>query len=90
LNPGSPGGGGSPNAQTNTPGGNAGQNTGGGGGGGSHYTANNKGGNGGSGIVVFKYAETFDTAVSTTGFPMYSVVNGFRVYIFTGSGSIAF
>lgn len=52
---GSYGGGGSPNSQTNTPGGDGGLNTGGGGGGGSHYYANNKGGNGGKGIVIIRY-----------------------------------
>jgi hypothetical protein len=46
---------GSPNSQTNRPGGDGGANSGGGGGGGSHYNSNNKGGNGGSGIVVVRY-----------------------------------
>jgi hypothetical protein len=52
---GQPGGGGSPNSQTNKPGGNGAANTGGGGGGGSHYNLTNKGGNGGSGIVIIRY-----------------------------------
>ena len=55
LSYGSPGGGGSPNSQTNTPGGNGATNTGGGGGGGSHYNYTNKGGDGGSGIVIIRY-----------------------------------
>lgn len=56
-------------------------NTGGGGG------AN---GYGGSGVVILRYADTFDAAASTTGSPTVTVAGGYRVYRFTGSGSITF
>jgi len=52
---GQPGAGGSPNAQTNTRGGDAGPGTGGGGGGGSHYNFFNRGGDGGHGIVILRW-----------------------------------
>jgi hypothetical protein len=55
INAANQGGGGTVNAQVNTPGGSAGTNTGSGGGGGSHYNANNFGGAGGSGIVVVRF-----------------------------------
>jgi hypothetical protein len=63
-------------------------NTGGGGGGGS--TVGNAGGAGGSGVVIIRYADTFDAASSTTGSPTITVAGGYRVYQFTGSGSITF
>jgi len=44
---------------------------------------------GGSGIVVIKYADTYDAA-TTTGSPVVTVAGGYRVYKFTGSGTIAF
>jgi hypothetical protein len=61
-------------------------NTGSGGGSGG----NGNGGNGGSGIVVLRYADTFDAAVSTTGSPTITVSGGYRIYTFTGSGTITF
>ena len=66
--------------------GGAGTNTGGGGGGGFASA----GGAGGSGIAVFRYPAIFNAATATTGSPIYSTVDGYRVYIFTGSGSITF
>jgi hypothetical protein len=42
---------------------------------------------GGSGIVVIKYSDAFKAA-TTTGSPTYTVSGGFRIYRFTGSGSI--
>jgi len=65
YNTGNSGGGGRPNSQTNTRGGNAGPSTGGGGGGGSHYNATNPGGNGGSGIVILRYP-IMDTSMSVS------------------------
>jgi hypothetical protein len=43
---------------------------------------------GGSGVVVIRYANSFAAASATTGSPTYTVSGGFRIYRFTGSGSI--
>jgi hypothetical protein len=48
------------------------------------------GGAGGSGIVIVRYPDTFAAARATTGSPTVTVSGGFRVYTFTGSGSITF
>jgi hypothetical protein len=48
------------------------------------------GGTGGSGIVIIRYADTYDAAASTTGSPTITVAGGYRVYKWTGSGSITF
>jgi hypothetical protein len=63
-------------------------NTGGGGGGAASNNGN--GGSGGSGIVIIRYADTFDAATSTTGSPTITVAGGYRVYQWTGNGSITF
>jgi Putative Ig domain len=57
-------------------------NSGSGGGGG--------GGAGGSGVVIIRYSDIFTEATSTTGSPTYTVAGGFRIYQFSGSGSITF
>jgi hypothetical protein len=57
----------------------------GGGGGGSSSP-----GSGGSGIVIIKYANTFSNAAATTGSPTFANTGGFKIYTFTGSGSITF
>jgi hypothetical protein len=62
-------------------------NTGGGGGGCAQV---GDGGAGGSGIVIIRYADTFSAATSTTGSPTVTVAGGYRVYKWTGSGSITF
>ena len=66
-------------------------NTGGGGGGGK-WSGQTNGGSGGSGIVIIRYADTFDAATSTSnlaaGYPVVS--GGYRVYTFTASGTITF
>lgn len=45
------------------------------------------GGNGGSGIVIIRTLDT-DPVLPCTGSPTITVAGGFRVYKFTGSGSI--
>ena len=65
-------------------------NTGGGGGGGSYDGVNRAGGAGGSGIVIIRYADSFNAATSTTGSPTVTVAGGYRVYQWTSSGSITF
>ena len=63
-------------------------NTGGGGGGNGSSAYN--GSAGGSGIVVIRYADTYDAATGTTGSPTITVAGGYRVYKWTSSGSITF
>jgi hypothetical protein len=66
-------------------------NTGGGGGGSGTRVSNpQKGANGGSGIVIIRYPDSNPAATSTTGSPTITVAGGYRVYQFTGSGSITF
>jgi hypothetical protein len=59
---------------------------GGGGGGNANYGGN--GGLGGSGIVILRYPDTYPAATSTTGSPTITVTGGYRIYKFTGTGSI--
>jgi hypothetical protein len=61
-------------------------NTGGGGGGAERNSTT--GGAGGSGIVIVRYADSFLAATSTTGSPSIVVSGGYRIYTWTGSGSI--
>jgi len=62
-------------------------NTGSGGGAGGY--PDTSGGNGGSGIVILSYPTYFPAASATTGSPIYiSNYNNYRVYAFTGSGTI--
>jgi hypothetical protein len=63
-------------------------NTGGGGGGGG--VSNGLGGAGGSGIVIVRYSDSFKAATATTGSPTITVAGGYRVYKWTGSGTITF
>jgi len=63
-------------------------NTGGGGGGG-HNSTNPTPGAGGSGIVILRVNSAI-TAASTTGTPVVTTPSGYRIYTFTGSGSITF
>jgi hypothetical protein len=67
-------------------------NTGGGGGGGGFDGSANfaPGGAGGSGIVVIRYPDVYSAALSTTGSPTVTVSGGYRIYVFTQSGSIKF
>lgn len=66
---------------------NGASNTGGGGGG--KGTTTGKGGNGGSGVVIIQMLEAVPLA-TTTGSPTITTSGGFRIYQFTGSGSITF
>ena len=72
-----------------TPGTNGGTNTGGGGGGGAGQGSVD-GRAGGSGIVIIRYADSYDAALATTGSPTITVAGGYRVYQWTSSGSITF
>jgi hypothetical protein len=45
-------------------------------------------GSGGSGIVIVRYADSYLAATSTTGSPTVTVTGGYRIYTWTGSGSI--
>ena len=62
----------------------------GGGGGGAGNPLSRVSGAGGSGIVILRYADTFDAATATLGSPTITVAGGYRVYKFTSSGSITF
>lgn len=64
-------------------------NTGGGGGGGDGGNTNS-GYAGGSGIVIIRYSDAYTAATSTTGSPTITVTGGYRIYKWTGSGSITF
>jgi hypothetical protein len=48
------------------------------------------GGNGGSGVVIIRYPDTYPAAASTTGSPSVTTSGGYRIYQWTGSGSITF
>ena len=58
------------------------------GGGGSGSSGN--GANGGSGIVIIRYTDSYTAASATTGSPTITVAGGYRVYSWTGSGTIIF
>jgi hypothetical protein len=78
------GGGGAGSVDLSSPGGAGTANLGGGGGGG-----NPSGGNGGKGVVIIRYPDTKRTA-TTTGSPTVTTSGGYRIYKFTGNGTILF
>lgn len=82
-------GGGGAGRDTNVNGISGTANTGGGGGGGTNNNDYSAGG-GGSGLVIIQYPDTFPAATATTGSPTVYLTGGYRVYKFTGSGSITF
>lgn len=88
-------GGGSPGMSSGSNGTNGSTNTGGGGGGyalttGSQYSYYNLlGGTGGSGLVVISYSDSLPAAATVTGNPTVTVSGGYRTYIFTQSGTLA-
>lgn len=48
------------------------------------------GASGGSGIVIIRYPNTKNNAASTTGSPTFTNTGGYKIYKWTGSGSITF
>jgi hypothetical protein len=40
--------------------------------------------------VIIRYADTYSAASATTGSPTITVAGGYRVYTWTGNGSITF
>ena len=64
-------------------------NTGSGGGGASSAGVTEFSGAGGSGIVILRHSTIYPQA-TTTGSPTITTSGGFRIYQFTGSGSITF
>jgi len=82
--------GGGANGSTTTTGFNAAANTGGGGGGAGGSGSGVSSGSGGSGVVILAYPSTYPAASSVTGSPTVTTSGGFRVYTFTGTGSITF
>jgi hypothetical protein len=63
------------------------------GGGGAAGKVSRAGGNGGSGIVIIRYPANFDPPASVVGTlqgVQGSIANGYRVYIWTSSGTITF
>jgi hypothetical protein len=62
---------------------------------GSNGEANTGGGAGGcyaggSGVVIIRYADTYDAAFATAGSPTITTAGGYRVYKWTTSGSVTF
>ena len=65
-------------------------NTGGGGGGACGNVSPFQSGGGGSGTVIVYYSDIYIVPIATTGSPIYMNIGGYRIYKWTGSGSITF
>jgi hypothetical protein len=48
------------------------------------------GASGGKGVVIIRYTDFYPAATSTTGSPAVIVTGGYRIYVWTASGSITF
>jgi hypothetical protein len=73
-----------------TPGNASGVGTNNAGGGGGAVSGGEQAQRGGSGVVILRYLDTNGNATATTGSPTLTIAGGFRIYRFTGSGSITF
>ncbi len=76
---------GNPAGDKGHPGQNGQPGTGGGGGAGNR----SMGGHGGSGVVILRYPSKYAPAL-TTGNPIVTIANGYRIYKYLGNGSITF
>lgn len=63
-------------------------NTGGGGAGGTYAAGQQDGLAGGSGVVVLRYPSSYADPLAITGSPTVTTANGYKVYVFTSSGTI--
>lgn len=61
----------------------------GGGGGGMSYSVSGYDSSGSSGVIVIRYPEAKDNAASTTGSPTFTINGGYKIYTFTGTGTIS-
>ena len=59
-------------------------------GGGGGAGRSGSGVSGGSGVAILRYPDTYPAASSTTGSPTITVSGGYRIYKWTGNGSITF
>lgn len=82
------GGGGHSVSGTNGTSGTANTGGGGGAGGGVTSTGTNTSGQGGSGYVIIRYPDFLANASTVTGSPTFTLTGGYRIYTFTGSGSL--
>jgi len=84
------GGGGSGASAGGVSGTNGTSGTGGGGGGVTYPAGSAYGGNGGKGVAIIRYADTYAAASNTTGSPNVIIDGGYRIYVWTTSGTITF
>jgi hypothetical protein len=58
------------------------------GGGGGGADENGTGGSGAAGVVIVRYPNAFADATATTGSPTFTNTGGYKIYKWTGNGSI--